>query len=95
MASLYSVVNMDIPAFMMVQGYPARARGMNVEGMRRRGYSKELIRTLREAYRVLYRRGLTVEEALAAMREQLPESPELTLFMDSIEASERGIVRER
>lgn len=95
MASLYSVVNMDMPAFMMVQGYPARARGMNVEGMRRRGYSKELVRTLRQAYRILYRRGLTVDEALAAMREELPASDELTLFMDSIEASERGIVRER
>lgn len=95
MAGMYSVINMDIPAFVMVQGYPARARGMNVEGMRRRGYSKELIRSLRDAYKILYRRSLTTKEALAAMADELAASDELALFMGSIEASERGIVRER
>jgi UDP-N-acetylglucosamine acyltransferase len=95
MTSLYSVVNMDIPAFVMVQGYPARARGMNVEGMRRRGYSKDLITTLRSAYRVLYRNGHTLAEALELLIPQAPSSEEMTMFVDSIKASARGITREQ
>lgn len=95
MAGMYSVINMDVPAYLMMQGYPARPRGMNVEGMKRRGYEKELIRNLREAYRILYRQGHTIEEAVAKMKAELPASDQLQLFIDSIESSERGIVRER
>lgn len=94
MTSLYSVVNMDIPAFVMVQGYPARARGMNFEGMKRRGYSKELIGQLRAAYRTLYRSGLTLAEALARLQEEAGDSAEMAMLLDSLQRSERGIVRE-
>lgn len=94
MTSLYSVVNMDIPAFVMVQGYPARARGMNFEGMKRRGYSKELISQLRAAYRTLYRSGLTLAEALARLQEEAGDSAEMAMLLDSLQRSERGIVRE-
>ncbi len=95
MASLYSVVNMDIPAFVTVQGYPARARGMNFEGMKRRGYSKELIASLRAAYRTVYRTGLTLAEALEQLAPLTADSAEMRLFVDSIKASERGITREQ
>ena len=94
MTSLYSVVNMDIPAFVMVQGYPARARGMNFEGMKRRGYSKELISQLRAAYRTLYRSGLTLAEALARLQDEAGDSAEMAMLLDSLQRSERGIVRE-
>lgn len=94
MTSLYSVVNMDIPAFVMVQGYPARARGMNFEGMKRRGYSKELIGQLRAAYRTLYRSGMTLAEALARLQEEAGDSAEMAMLLDSLQRSERGIVRE-
>jgi len=94
MTSLYSVVNMDIPAFVMVQGYPARARGMNFEGMKRRGYSKELISQLRAAYRTLYRSGMTLAEALARLQEEAGDSAEMAMLLDSLQRSERGIVRE-
>ena len=95
MTSMYSAINMDVPAFVMAQGYPGRARGMNVEGMRRRGYSRELIRALRDAYRVVYRQGNTLEEAVERLREQMADCPEMALFVASLEQSERGIVRER
>lgn len=94
MTSLYSVVNMDIPAFVMVQGYPARARGMNFEGMKRRGYSKELISQLRAAYRTLYRSGMTLAEALARLQDEAGDSAEMAMLLDSLQRSERGIVRE-
>lgn len=94
MASLYSVVNMDIPAFVMVQGYPAKARGINLEGMRRRGYSKALIAELRAAYRTLYRSGLTLAEALERLRPEADSSEQMAMFVASLHASERGITRE-
>lgn len=94
MTSMYSVVNMDVPAFVMVQGYPARARGMNFEGMKRRGYSKELISQLRAAYRTLYRSGLTLAEALARLQDEAGDSAEMAMLLDSLQRSERGIVRE-
>lgn len=95
MASMYSAVKKDIPAYVMVQGYPARARGMNVEGMRRRGYDRDLVRDLREAYKLLYRSGLQTEEALREMAPLAARHPEVDLFMESVRASERGITREK
>jgi UDP-N-acetylglucosamine acyltransferase len=95
MTAMYSVVNMDVPAYVMMQGYPARPRGMNIEGMKRRGYSRDLIRTLREAYRIVYRSGLTLEEALARLNPMADDNAEVKLFVDSLQAGNRGIARER
>src|SRR5690625_2633529 len=87
-----SLVLKDVPAYVMVGGNPATARSMNFEGMRRRGWSKEVIQQLRRAYKIVYRRGNTLEEAIAAL-EQEPESAELTLFIESLRNSNRGITR--
>lgn len=87
-----STIFKDVPAFVMVSGNPAEARGMNYEGMRRRGYSKELIRTLKHAYKLVYRQGLRTVEAIAQL-ETLESSPELQLLIDSLKASTRGITR--
>ncbi|MDF1781388.1 MAG: acyl-ACP--UDP-N-acetylglucosamine O-acyltransferase [Alcanivoracaceae bacterium] len=94
MSSMFSAINMDVPSFVMVQGYPARARGMNYEGMKRRGYSKELISELRSAYRTLYRSGLTLNEALERIEPDAQTSPEIALFFESLKNSNRGITRE-
>lgn len=90
-----SLVLKDVPAYMTVMGNPASAIGMNVEGMRRRGYSKELIGVLRRAHKVVYREGRSVEEACAALREDASQHPEVALFLDSIKDSKWGIVRPR
>jgi UDP-N-acetylglucosamine acyltransferase len=65
---------------------------MNFEGMRRRGFSDEVIHALRRAYKVVYRQGLTVEEALAELAEPAAQFPEVALFRESI-VSTRGITR--
>jgi len=90
-----SLVLKDVPAYMTVMGNPASAIGLNVEGMRRRGYSKELITTLKRAHRTVYRQGLTVKEACEALRESADAHPEVALFLDSIRDSRWGIVRPR
>lgn len=87
-----SLVVKDIPAYVMVGGNPAAARSMNFEGMRRRGWSAETISSLRQAYKTVYRQGLTLEQAIAEL-EAMPASAELQRFIDSLRASERGITR--
>lgn len=87
-----SLVVKDIPAYVMVGGNPASARSMNFEGMRRRGWSPEVVRQLRNAYKLVYRHNNTLEEAIAALEKE-PQGPELDLFINSLRHSERGITR--
>ena len=90
-----SLVLKDVPAFMTVMGNPASAIGLNVEGMRRRGYSKELIKALRDAHKVVYRDGHTVKEACSILEGAAKRYPEVGVFVDSIKDSQWGIVRPR
>ena len=66
---------------------------MNFEGMRRRGYSPELVAALRRAYKIVYRQGLTLADALKALEESASQYSEIALYRDSIVASTRGITR--
>lgn len=88
-----TAIGKDVPAFVTVFGNPAEARGMNFEGMRRRGLSAEAILALRNAYKIVYRKGMMVEQALAELSESAQVFPEVALFRDSIQASKRGITR--
>ncbi len=90
-----SVVLKDVPAFVTVSGHPARAVGLNLEGMRRRGFTDEVVSSIKRAYDQVYRRSQTVEEALSRLADAA-EGCELTrLFVESVRASEHGIVRGR
>lgn len=88
-----SVVLKDIPAYVMATGNTATPHGINTEGLRRRGYSPEALRTLRQAYKVVYRQRLTLEQALEQLEQMLGSCPELQLLIDSLQASTRGIIR--
>lgn len=83
----------DVPAYVTVMGSPAQAKGINVEGLKRRGFSSEAITAVRRAYKVIYRQGHTVTEALAQLTVMLQDYPEIQLLIDSLQSSERGIVR--
>ncbi len=83
----------DVPAFVTVQGNPAAAHGMNYEGMKRRGYDKAVIQMLRHAYKLVYRQGTTLQEALVELQTWVDETGELQRFIDSIHHATRGIVR--
>jgi len=85
-------VSKDIPAYLMVTGNPAESHGINAEGLKRRGFSPESIAELRRAYKVIFRRGLRLETALAEL-EADTVSDELAVLIDSLKASTRGIVR--
>ncbi|MGM7368938.1 acyl-[acyl-carrier-protein]--UDP-N-acetylglucosamine O-acyltransferase, partial [Acinetobacter baumannii] len=75
-------------------GNPAHAIGINIEGMRRKGWSKNTIQGLREAYKLIFKSGLTSVQAIDQIKSEiLPSVPEAQLLIDSLEQSERGIVR--
>jgi UDP-N-acetylglucosamine acyltransferase len=88
-----SIVLKDVPAYIMANGNSAKPHGINVEGLKRRGFEKNDIRMLRNAYKFVYRKGLTLEEARPELLELLKESPAVEAFIDSIDQSTRGIIR--
>jgi UDP-N-acetylglucosamine acyltransferase len=88
-----SSVNKDVPAYVKVRGNPAKPFGINVTGIKRAGYSKENIEALRSAYRTIYRKKLTVDEALKETSDLRKEFKEVNIFLTSIEKSTRGISR--
>jgi len=92
-AGMGAAIGKDIPAFMMVTGAPAAARSINVEGLKRRGFSREDVSLLSKAFKLLYRRSLTIEAAIAEIEALSPENSHLQLLIDSLRASSRGIVR--
>ncbi len=89
-----SLILKDVPAYVMVSGNPAHAFGMNIEGMRRKGWSKNVIQGLKEAFKLIYKSGLTTEQAIQQIQSDiLPEVAEVQLLIDSVANSKRGIVR--
>ncbi|HSP58906.1 MAG TPA: acyl-ACP--UDP-N-acetylglucosamine O-acyltransferase [Halomonas sp.] len=92
MAGGGSIITKDTPAYIMISGNPAQAHGLNLIGLKRRGFSKEAIRSLSEAYKLVYRQGLTVEQALEQIHARF-SLPETETFAASIELSTRGIIR--
>lgn len=92
-AGMATVIGKDVPAFVTVSGSPAEAKTINTEGLRRRGFSDHAISQLRRAFKIVYRQGLTLEIAMQRLETMLRETPEVQVLIDSIQASERGIVR--
>jgi UDP-N-acetylglucosamine acyltransferase len=88
-----AIVTQDIPPYTIAQGDRAKTVGINVVGLKRRGFSEAAIRSIKQAYKLMFRSGLRMEEALGQISSDLGESPELTVFLDFIRNSQRGIAR--
>lgn len=92
-----SALHMDIPPYVMGSGNPCVPVGINVEGLKRRGFSPESISALRDAYKLIYRRGLPLAQACSEIRARQEAEPAvasaLQPLLDFIEASTRGIIR--
>lgn len=93
MTGASSLVIKDVPAYVMANGNSAAPHGINTEGLKRRGFSKTAIQVLRRAYKAIYREGLTVAQALVRLRELEQHAPEVALLIQSLENSNRGIIR--
>jgi UDP-N-acetylglucosamine acyltransferase len=94
---MYTSLTQDVPPYVLVSGNPAGARGVNLEGLKRRGFTREQLDGIRSAYKLLYRNGLTLEESKAALQaeeERLPTAAnDIRLLRDFLGTASRGIVR--
>jgi len=88
-----SVVFKDIPPYVTASGYDANPHGINAEGLKRRGFSAESITNIKRAYKTLYRQSLTLDEAKVVLTQQSLTTPELSLLVEFLNQSTRGIIR--
>ncbi len=88
-----SGIKKDVPPFVIVDGSPARPRGLNAEGLKRRGFTDRAQQALRQAYKTLYRSNLSLQEALVELQGMAQEQEEVAQLVSFIEQQTRGIVR--
>ncbi|HWS40460.1 MAG TPA: acyl-[acyl-carrier-protein]--UDP-N-acetylglucosamine O-acyltransferase, partial [Arenimonas sp.] len=88
-----SLVDADVPPFVVTGMQYAVPRAINAEGLKRRGFSVERIRNIKQAYRTVFMSGKSLADAKTELAESALESEDVKLMLDFIEASKRGIVR--
>lgn len=93
LTGIFTAVTKDIPAYVTAAGRPAVPRGINAEGLRRRGFTAAQISNVRAAYRAIYRQGHKLEEALEILRQRAEDQAEVRVLLDSITGSSRGLIR--
>jgi UDP-N-acetylglucosamine acyltransferase len=88
-----AIVTRDVPNYVMVAGNPAEPHGVNAIGLKRRGFTEDQVRNVRNAFRVLYRSDLLLADAVAKLKELGETQPEVAAFVDFIGKSERSLIR--
>ena len=88
-----SKIVQDVPPFMIADGNPAKVRGINVVGLERSGFAPETIKTIKEAFRLIYRSKYNTRQAVDAIKQELPATAEISQIVEFIQKSERGIIR--
>jgi UDP-N-acetylglucosamine acyltransferase len=83
----------DVPPFMVVDGNPAETRTINKIGLERQGVSEQSQASLRQAYKIYFREGLTIPNALARIEQEVPPSPELAHLLNFLRTTQRGVTR--
>lgn len=92
-SAMGAVILKDVPPFVTVAGNSASPRGLNTVGLRRRGFPAPAMQALKSAYKVVYKRGLTLDSAVEQLAGAAKESAEVSRFVDFVRSSGRGIVR--
>jgi UDP-N-acetylglucosamine acyltransferase len=90
---MYCGANRDVPAYLMVAGVPATPKGINSEGLKRRGFDTDQIRNIKNAYRIVYRQSKKLNVAIEEIADLVKDQPELEIFLESLRSSDRGVVR--
>ncbi|CAG0963240.1 UDP-N-acetylglucosamine acyltransferase [Rhodocyclaceae bacterium] len=93
MTAMGTILLQDLPPYVTAAGNTAEAHGTNSEGLKRRGFSAEGIAAIRRAYKTVYKSGLKLEEAVAAIAAEVRTHPELSILADFLARPGRGIVR--
>ncbi len=92
-AAMFAAINRDVPPFVYAAGQFAEPRGVNAEGLKRRGFSSERVAAIRRAYRTLYMSGKTLADARVELERQAQSSEDVRALVDFIDRSERALVR--
>jgi len=90
---MFAGTSRDVPAYTMVAGQPATVRGINLEGLKRRNFTPSQISNIKNAYRVVYRKGMKLNDAIREVEELAKSQPELEVFAKSLHTSDRGLLR--
>ena len=90
---MFAGTSRDVPAYTMVAGQPATVRGINSEGLKRRNFTPAQISNIKNAYRIVYRKGMKLNDAIAEVEELAKTQPELEIFAKSLHTSDRGLLR--
>ncbi len=90
---MFSIISQDVPAYAMISGQPASPRGINAEGLKRRGFTPDQVRNIKNAYRIVYRQGKKLAEAIDEIASLVDDQPELEIFLASLRAADRGLLR--
>ena len=88
-----ALITQDVPPYLMVSSSPTSPCGLNVEGLKRAGFSTDTIRGLREAYKLIYRQGLRLVDAIEKLKQMQETLPDVGLFIDILTNTKRGIIR--
>lgn len=91
--SMGSIINRDVPPYVTVAGNFAQPKGINTEGLKRRGFTAERIMAIRRAYKTIYKSSLTLADARAQLAKAAGSAPDVQLMLDFIARSERSLVR--
>ncbi|MEZ5492191.1 MAG: acyl-ACP--UDP-N-acetylglucosamine O-acyltransferase [Gammaproteobacteria bacterium] len=83
----------DVPAYIIISGNPAAVRSINAIGLERRGFDRDSIKAIRTAFKIIYKRGLSLEEAIDTLESMKAKCSDLQVLIDSLQASEKGIHR--
>jgi UDP-N-acetylglucosamine acyltransferase len=89
----FSGITRDVLPYVMIAGHPPEPRGINLEGLKRRGFTSEQLRNLKEAYRIIFRTGLKLAEARDQVAKLSETQPELVTIVEFLDRSERSILR--
>jgi len=97
MLGMNTSLTQDVPPYLILSGNPAAAHGLNIEGLKRRGFTRDQINGIRQAYKLLYKSGLTLDEAKVALQQAQSEHPlaqqDIQQMLSFLDSSTRGIVR--
>ncbi len=92
-SAMGSLISRDIPPYVLVGGQPTKPHGINAVGLERQGFSQDAIRQIKKAYKIVYKSGLKLEDAIATLEEMIADTPEIGNLVNFLKQTQRSILR--
>ncbi len=92
-SAMGSIISRDIPPYVLVGGQPTKPHGINAVGLERQGFSQDAIRQIKKAYKIVYKSGLKLEDAISTLEEMIEDTPEVGCLVNFLKQTQRSILR--